>query len=273
MINLVSKITSKKNKRMLLSEKSISKHPFNQVSKFVDAYLKNDRLSLARAAHAVFYWPSFTDLFKDLQPALKEEDDDGVLEVRYVTLKRRSKKKKLKTKFKKKQHSKVKGENVSDEPDRNSLPEEVIPKDPPRIKKTKKAQAKKVKATEQKVSENTNFGVEPNWSDWTMNRRNKVNLSDFTKWLNHMDQDSPHTSETPIKKTANTKLQKKDSIKAWVKNSINLKDDIVSEPLAKLMASQGHHEEAIKMYEKLSLIFPEKSTFFAGEIDKLKNKL
>ena len=48
-------------------------------------------------------------------------------------------------------------------------------------------------------------------------------------------------------------------------------EEIVSEPLALLLVKQGSYKKAIKMYEKLSLIFPEKSSFFAEQIENLKN--
>jgi hypothetical protein len=46
--------------------------------------------------------------------------------------------------------------------------------------------------------------------------------------------------------------------------------DVISETLAKLYAKQGYRDKAIIMYERLSLAFPEKSAYFAAEIDKLK---
>lgn len=46
--------------------------------------------------------------------------------------------------------------------------------------------------------------------------------------------------------------------------------DVISETLAKLFAKQGYREKAIAMYERLILTFPEKSAYFAAEIDKLK---
>ena len=56
------------------------------------------------------------------------------------------------------------------------------------------------------------------------------------------------------------------------RRSLEEKEDLVSETLAELLARQGHSQRAIAMYEKLGLIFPEKSPFFALKIEKLKRK-
>jgi len=53
--------------------------------------------------------------------------------------------------------------------------------------------------------------------------------------------------------------------------SLEFESDIASETLAKILIIQGHYTKAIAMYQRLSLIFPEKSGLFAAEIKKIEN--
>jgi len=72
------------------------------------------------------------------------------------------------------------------------------------------------------------------------------------------------------KKEKKEKKKKKAKVVAEANKSVQQSDDIVSETLAKLLAKQGSHKKAIRMYKRLSLIFPKKSSFFAKKIAKLK---
>ncbi|MDR2979547.1 MAG: hypothetical protein LBV02_03785 [Bacteroidales bacterium] len=61
-----------------------------------------------------------------------------------------------------------------------------------------------------------------------------------------------------------------DAIANYGKLSLDEDPDLISETLAMIYAEQGFPGKAIKMYKKLSLLFPGKSCYFAIQIENIK---
>ncbi len=90
--------------------------------------------------------------------------------------------------------------------------------------------------------------------------------------------DSWHTYQPPTiqikskKQKAAPPLRNTETlVKEIAQRSLLEQDEVISETLAAILARQGQTEKAIKMYERLILLFPKKSAFFAAQINKLKS--
>ena len=81
------------------------------------------------------------------------------------------------------------------------------------------------------------------------------------------------TSPPPLPKAskASSLPPEKGIAQQLAERSVSENKDVISETLARLLVKQGYKEKAIVMYERLCLAFPEKSAYFAAEIEKLKN--
>lgn len=88
-----------------------------------------------------------------------------------------------------------------------------------------------------------------------------------TNWLKLKDKIERFIQDEPIIHIEKTS----DNTEDLSASSTTEKFDIVSETLAKIYLLQGNKEKAIKVYENLILKYPEKSSYFAHEIEKIKN--
>jgi hypothetical protein len=59
----------------------------------------------------------------------------------------------------------------------------------------------------------------------------------------------------------------------YAQKSIEENEGILSETLARLIAAQGKKDRAIKIYQQLMLKNPQKSSYFAAQIEKLRKEL
>ena len=55
--------------------------------------------------------------------------------------------------------------------------------------------------------------------------------------------------------------------------SENENDEFITETLSRIYLKQGHHQKAIDSFRRLSLKFPEKSAYFAEQIEEIKKML
>lgn len=89
-------------------------------------------------------------------------------------------------------------------------------------------------------------------------------LKSFTDWLRSMKRVSGHIeSSTSIDEVTHQSIQR------IAEHSVEEKE-VVTEAMAEVWAKQGNAKKAIRIYEKLSLLNPGKSTYFATRIEQLK---
>jgi hypothetical protein len=72
---------------------------------------------------------------------------------------------------------------------------------------------------------------------------------------------------------AQQSMSTEEKVTAIARHSVTTHGAVASETLAKLLVQQGQYQNAIKMYQRLELLYPEKKTIFAGLINELKEKL
>ena len=105
----------------------------------------------------------------------------------------------------------------------------------------------------------------------------------FSQWINQLnptpepEPSKPKPSEDSlidqfIKEEPRIKVKKSGFFNPvnMAKKSVQESDEFITETLARIYAKQGNYPKAIRAYQKLSLKFPEKTTYFAALIEELK---
>lgn len=109
-----------------------------------------------------------------------------------------------------------------------------------------------------------------------LNEKGMADMRSFTDWLKEMkqsfakkaDKDWYHQQLHRI--YVDDEPEVSEAVEKMAMESITLNDDIVSETLAEIWARQHQYQTAIQIYQKLSLLNPNKSAYFAQKIQELQ---
>lgn len=123
-----------------------------------------------------------------------------------------------------------------------------------KIKKKKKSK-KKTKKKKKKKKNKGALAIEEELTEY----------SPYTQWLMSLEADA-----SPKEEKAKKKKKKKNKLKKKVIESVEIKDEIVSETLAELLAEQGHISKSKKMFKKLKQLQPQKREYYEAKIQALK---
>ena len=119
-----------------------------------------------------------------------------------------------------------------------------------------------------------------NWLSSDEIKDNEVKIKSekysFLDWFDVINDDMPKVDEKLdlieefIKNSPKIKINNDYEVKSSFKTDQKIKDELITETLAKIYMKQEKFNKAIKAYEILSLKYPKKSSFFADQINDIK---
>ena len=104
-------------------------------------------------------------------------------------------------------------------------------------------------------------GIKVNWQTGTKDKLSSKMLS-FTDWLRQVKQTEKSGTDSQLEKKV-----AEDAV-----NSVR-REEVVTEAMAEVLLRQGHRDQAIQLFLKLSFQIPEKSSYFAARIEQIKSTL
>ncbi|PSL46450.1 hypothetical protein CLV51_103429 [Chitinophaga niastensis] len=112
-----------------------------------------------------------------------------------------------------------------------------------------------------------------------LNEQGAAEMKSFTSWLRQMKDSFAGKASKDWYHQQLHKIYEEDeepevseTVEKMAMSSITFNNDIVSETLAEIWVRQHQYGNAIKIYQKLSLLNPDKNAYFAQKIVELKSK-